>query len=480
MGAAGPGVKPATPLLRYSGFVFSVGGARVAGILITSLTFPYLVRHLGVEMYGLWSYVIAVCAFLGIVADPGLTTYAVQQVAARREDGFELIPDVLVLRLLSSSIALVVLLVVSFFEVRPDVRELLRLYGAGVLFVNLLSADRFLSAVEMFHARSLLIVTQQAIYALGIFAFVHVPRDVVWLPVSILGPSALTGLAGWMLMWRRGFKLQRAIRPQRWRGILVPSAYYGASSFMSTLYHRAGYLAVRWFLGEHALGLYSAAARFVDILGQFVTLVLYVLTPRMALAARSGVALKRLARFAVTVVALISIPLTAGLITTAHLFVPWILGTKYLEDVSLLKWMSPYMVTAPAASLLAGTILYAMGRHRAYLMSTAGGVVGGVLLYLTLIPALGLPGAGLAFVLAEFFVAAVAYALLPRELRGLWKNPMIGIALAGTMLMVIAVRFANAYTSSVAVVVAVGVFVYSVSCGWFIQKWLREELGGMG
>ncbi len=469
-------MKPAEPLLRYSGFVFSVGGARVVGILITSLTFPYVVRHLGVEMYGLWSYVIAVCAFLGIIADPGLTTYATQQVAARREEGFELVPDVLILRLLSSSIALVILLAIIFFEGRPDVRQLLRLYGIGLLFVSLLSADRFLSAVEMFHARSLLIVAQQAIYALGIFAFVHVPKDVVWLPVCILGSSALTGLIGWTLMWRRGFKLPRAIRPQRWRGILVPSAHYGFSSFMSTLYHRTGYLAVRWFLGDHALGLYAAAARFVDLLAQFVTLVLYVLTPRMALAAKSGAALKRLSRFAVAVVALIGIPLTAGLISTAHLFVPWILGTKYLQDISLLKWMSPYLLTTPAASLLAGTILYAMGRHRAYLMSTAGGAVAGVVLYLTLIPALGLPGACLAFVLAEFFVAAIAYALLPHDLRGLWPSPMVGVALAGTVLMVITVRFANAHSSSVFVVVSVGVLVYVASCGWFVRKWLREQL----
>lgn len=469
-------MKPAKPLLRYSGFIFSVGGARVAGILMTSLTFPYLVRHLGVEMYGLWSYVIAVCAFLGIAADPGLTTYAIQQVAARREGGFELVPDVLVLRLFSSSIALVVLLVIAFFEVRPDVRHLLRIYGIGLLFVNMLSADRFLSAVEMFHARSLLIVTQQAIYALGIFALVRAPGDVVWLPVSILGPSALTGLVGWTLMWRRGFKLHRAIRPQRWKSILVPSAHYGFASLMSTLYHRTGYLAVRWFLGDHALGLYAAAARFVDLLEQFVTPVLYVLTPRMALAAKSGVAPKRLSRFAVAVVALISIPLTAGLISTAHLLVPWILGARYLPDISLLKWMSPYLITTPAASLLAGTILYAMGRHRAYLMSTAGGAVAGVLLYLTLIPALGLTGAALAFVLAEFFVAAIAYTLLPRELRDLWKNPMVGIALAGTMLMVIAVRIVNAHSSSVAVVVSVGVLVYIASCGWFVRKWLREEL----
>ena len=367
----GPGLKPANLLLRYSGFVFSVGGARVVGILITSLTFPYLVRHLGVEMYGLWSYVIAVSAFLNIIADPGLTTYAIQQVAAHRENGFELIPDVLMLRVFSSSIAAVILLVIIFIEGRPDVRQLLRLYGIGVLLVSLLSADRFLGAVEMFHVRSVLIVTQQAIYALGIFVFVHVPRDVVWLPISILGSSALTAVVGWILMWRRGFKLRPVIQPQRWKGILVPSAYYAVSSFMSTLYHRTGYFVVRWFLGDHALGLYAAAARLVDVLEQFVTLVLYVLTPRMAFAAKSGAAPGRLARFAVGAVALLGIPLAAGLMSTAHLLVPWILGPKYLQDIPLVRWMSPYLITAPAATLFAGTILYAMGRHRAYLMSTA-------------------------------------------------------------------------------------------------------------
>ena len=87
-------MKPSRLLVRYGGFIFSVGGARITGLLITSLTFPYLVRRLGVEMYGLWSYVLAVCAFINIVANPGLGTYAAQQVASRREAAFDLIPDI--------------------------------------------------------------------------------------------------------------------------------------------------------------------------------------------------------------------------------------------------------------------------------------------------------------------------------------------------------------------------------------------------
>jgi O-antigen/teichoic acid export membrane protein len=75
------------------------------GTLLTAATFPFLVRRLGVDTYGLWSYVVAVCGFTGLVANPGLTTYAAQQVAARREAAFETISDVLVLRVLAGGVA---------------------------------------------------------------------------------------------------------------------------------------------------------------------------------------------------------------------------------------------------------------------------------------------------------------------------------------------------------------------------------------
>ena len=56
---------------------------------------------------------------------------------------------------------------------------------------------------------------------------------------------------------------------------------------------------------------------------------------------------------------------------------------------------------------------------------------------------------------------------------------MIGIALAGVLVMVLAIRFANNYVSNVIVVVALGASVYIASCGWFIRKWLHQEMGSL-
>src|ERR1051325_757046 len=118
-------------LVRYGSFVFSIGAARCIGILISSLTFPFLVHRLGVEIYGYWRYVVAVVVFITAFSHSGLTVYATQQVAARRADAFDLIPNILALRSVSAAISLIGLLVVVAFEGRPDVRHVLRFYGAG-------------------------------------------------------------------------------------------------------------------------------------------------------------------------------------------------------------------------------------------------------------------------------------------------------------------------------------------------------------
>lgn len=466
----------AKTLLQYASFLVSVGSARVAGVLITSLTFPYLVRRLGVETYGLWSYVVAVCAFLEIISNPGLMSFASQQVGARRHAALELIPDVLILRVFGSLAAILVLLVIASFEVRIEVRQLFLWYGVGLFVVNLTTVNFLLNALEMFHAASLLGVAQQALYAIGIFGFVHSPRDILHIPISILFSVFLTNLGGWIFLWHRGVWLRWTVQPRRWRQIIVPSAHYAVSGLMSSAYHRTGHIVVRWYLGDHALGIYATAARLVDILKQFVITILNVLTPRMALAARSGTGATRLARFTSVVLALASIPTTIGLIGTAHLVVPWLMGPQYLEDIPLIRWMAAYVVVASASSLLAGTILYAMGRHRAYLASTAGGAIAGVLSYLVLIPMMGSTGAGLAYILGEFAVAAIAATLAPREFRNIWRNPMIGIALGSSLLMLFAVKLVAHYNSHPLVVISAGVLVYACVSGWFVKNWLAGEL----
>ncbi len=470
-------MKRTSALVRYGGFFASVGTARVLGLAITSVTFPILVRRLGVETYGLWSYVVAVCSFFEVLANPGLTTHLMQQVAAHRHGAAAMVPDFLALRGLSSLVAVAVLLVVASFEVRPDVRFLLRCYGSGLLFVGLTGNDFLLTSLELFHVRSLLTLIQQLLYAAGILMLVRTPKDIAWLPASILGSALITNLAGWAVLWHKGFRPPLVFSPSRWRAMLVPSLHYAGTTVMSTVYHRTGHIVVRWFLGDYALGLYAAAVRFVDLLRNFGNIVLSVLMPRMALAAQSKAGIRRLVRAAVSALAAISIPLTLGTLATAHLVVPWVLGANYAAAVSPVRWIAPFLIAAPLASLLSGTVLYALGKHREYLVSATVGAVSAIVLALILIRAFGLTGACLAFVLPEVAVGFTAYFLMPRELRDLWKNPIIAVVGFSALLMVGAVRLTNSYTSRPLTVVGFGAAVYIAASVLLGRKLLMEQFG---
>lgn len=472
-----PNAKRSSTLLRYGGFFASVGTARVLGLLITSVTFPILVRRLGVETYGLWSYVLALCAFSDVVANPGLTTYTAQQVAAHRHSAAAIVPDFLALRSLSAIVAIIALLAIASFEARPDVRSLLRWYGVAELCVGLTVSDFFLTSLELFHIRSALTLAQQALYAAGVLTLVRAPKDILWLPASILGSALATNLVGWFVLWRNGFRPSLTISPTRWRAILLPSLHYAGTTMMATIYHRTGHLVVRWFLGDYSLGLYAAAVRFVDILRNFVSIALGVLMPRMALAARSPAGMRKLVKAAVSATAVVSIPLMFGTFATAHLVVPWVLGKSFVDAVRPVRWMSGYMLAAPLASLLSGTVLYALGRHRAFLASAAVGALAAIMLSLTLVHAFGLAGVCVAFVLAELAVAISAYWLIPHDLKDLWKNPMIAVAGFSGVLMMAVVRVVNLYNARPWVVVAAGATAYLIASVVLGRKWLIQQFG---
>jgi O-antigen/teichoic acid export membrane protein len=246
---------------------------------------------------------------------------------------------------------------------------------------------------------------------------------------------------------------------------------------MGTVYHRTGHLVVRWFLGDYALGIYAAAIRFVDILRSFVNIGLNVLMPRMAISAQSEIGLKRLVSAALSVLAAVSIPLSLGTLATAHLIVPWVLGANYTAAVAPVRWMAGYMVVAPIASLLSGTILYALGQYRSCMISSAIGAVVTILLSVTLVLRFGLAGVCTAFILGEVAVAVTAYLLIPHSLRKVWKNPFIAVAGFSSLLMIGVVRLTNFYTTRPVFVVAAGVAVYSITAFLFGKKILIEQFG---
>lgn len=465
-------------LLRYGGYVASLTTARVLGTVITAATFPFLVRRLGVDVYGIWSYVVAVCGFTGLIANPGLTAYATQQVAARRHEAFQTVSDVIVLRIIAAALASLAILIVARFEAQYEARLLLKLFGITTAFTGALSLDYLLPSLELFHVQSVASISQQSLYAVGIFTLIRSPKDVIWVPASIIASSVLTSIIAWTFLWRAGYRFHLSIAPRRWGAITVPSLHYGASSLMSTLYHRSGHIAVRWYLGDHALGLYAAAARLADVLRNFLSIAQNVMMPRMAMRANSPGGLSRLTRIAASILVLFGVPLTVGALATAPAVVPWLLGAQFQPAVAAFRWIAPYLLTAPAAVLFAGTILYAMGRHQDYFFSALSGAITAVVLCLILPPLLGIAGACIAYVLGEFAVALYAFLRCPPDVRAAAITPVLPFAAIASLIMGVALGLALPLHLHPLALVGLGCAIYGIL--WVVagRNLLKREIAG--
>ena len=426
-------------------------------------------------MYGLWSYVIAVAGLLDNVANPGLTSYAEQQVAARRAGASDVVSDTLVLRFFFSLVMIVMIVGISIYETRPDVARLLRFYGTLIAFTNLTASQSLLASMELFHARAALMLIQQALYAAGILTLVRSPKDVIWVPASILFSAFFTNLYGWVLLHRAGLRLSFGLHRQRWRDILVPSGHYSGASWMSSIYHRSGHVIIRWVLGEHALGVYAAATRLVDFLKHLLGISQSVIMPRIAMVASSAPALRRIVRFALVTQLLLGLPIAIALLGTANVIVPFVLGEQYVESGRLLPWLAAYLVFAPAAILFSGTVLYALGKYRAYLISTATGAVVALVLYLALVPPMGLRGACLAFVFAELAVAVSGYMMSPPPVHEVWSHPLLWRVVLAAAAMGVILALGSHYMSPIPATILAGA-AYLVICGLLARRRIVEEL----
>ena len=427
-------------------------------------------------MYGIWSYVIAVLSFLDLVANPGLNNHAGQQVAERRTQASDVVSDTLVLRAMLGVLVVGLIFGLAALEVRPEAARLLRFYGICITIVNLTGNEYLLSSLELFHERSLLAVTQQALYTVGIVLTVHSPRDYMWVPASILLSALPTNLAGWVFLHREGLRIRLGLHTERWWALLVPSGNYALATLMSTLYHRTGHLVVRWFAGEHALGLYAAATRVVDFVRNLVGIGFLVITPRVAQSGDAPHSLRRLARFSVAGIALVGLPLMVGILTTARVLVPLVLGAQYEEGARLLPWLAGYVVVAPLAAFFSGTVLYALGKHREYLISTSSGAVAAVVAYFVLVPLAGIRGASLAFVFGEALVALVAYRYAPEAARDVWNSGVLKTAVAGTAVMTAVLLAAFLLRVPAMVAAVVSGLSYIAFCLWRSRGRIRAEM----
>lgn len=263
---------------------------RLLRYLIGFLLGIWIARYLGVEQFGLLSYAsafVSVAAWLSVL---GLDPTVVRELVAdpRRRD--EALGSLLALRLLGAALMLLVTLLVLPLVDPSDPRA-----RAMILLISLAQVPMACDSIDCWFQAQLASRLAAIARILALLVVVAVRVILIWrqAPIeafawAILLEGVLVALA-MLAAYRRAGNRPRQLRPSlaKMRALLANGWPLVLSTAAVAVYQRADQVMIGELAGYAAVGAYSVAVRFVDLLALGPTVLLATLYPAL-LIARSG------------------------------------------------------------------------------------------------------------------------------------------------------------------------------------------------
>ncbi len=404
----------------------------VIGIVIIKLITGYL----GKTGYGEYTAAFDYLALFSILADMGLYTIGIREMAKDQEKVPKIIGNMLSVRTIS---AIFVVCLAGFiapfipnFET-PGSHLPLAVWLAGfAAFFNLMTT--VVSAVLQVYLKmeynSLASVLGKIVNLLGILLVIYVlsPLDAEKGFFEILGAGIFGNFTMLFVTWlyaRRYVPLRFELDRSFLKDVMVKALPYGIALVLNTIYFRIGSLSLTMFRTKAEVGIYGVPMRMIEAIGviplYFMNAVLPVLT--RAIQRKDG-SHEKIIQFAFDFLVMGSMPIVAGTVALAYPIIRVISTPEFLTDTSKGIYGSdivlPILIFALAFSFinsLFGFILVADNRQNKILIRNAIGAVMTIILDFTLVPRFGVRAAAFDNVLTECYVAVASYFLAKHYLK---------------------------------------------------------------
>jgi len=404
---------PAAGPAAIRGSVLRTGGY-VAGVLLSLVSVPLLIRHLGFRDYGRYITVISLVTIVQGVTDVGLGQIGVREFATRTgRDRAGLMRNLMGVRLVLASVGVLLataFAVIAGYGESAVIGTLLAgiamVLGVaqGTLAVPLAAELRlgWVTALDLLRqALSVAGIVILILAGAGLLAFLAVP-----LPVSLVVLAATVVLVVGSMPMRPSF--QRV----EWVRLLRAVLPFAAAVVVATLYLRITVVLMSLLGSPLQTGYYATSFVVISVLIAIPALTVGATLPVLARAARDD-----RERLAYVLQRLVEVTLILGV----GLGLVLALGADFVVHVLARGHVQPAVVVLQIQSLAIVTQfvgaswqygLLALHRHRALLLISSIGLGVSICLIFGLVPELEAKGAAIAFAAGELVVAACSFAAL--------------------------------------------------------------------
>lgn len=263
----------------------SLSVLQVLGYVFSLITLPYLAKTLGVANYGRIAFGLAVISYFQCIVQWGFRYSAVKEIAVNRnnkEKVSDILSSVLCTSLFLMLIAFSLLLLIVYLI--PSLREEARiiLFTALIIPGYTIFPDWLYQGLEKMKYITIMSFTSKLIFTIGIFVFIKSPDDYVLEPVLQAIGQFIPGLLS-LIYAKKVLKLKfYCVGIPKIINTMKEGFNIFLTQFTPTLYNQLSIVLLGSIAGQTALGIFSAAYKFIGITEQFSAVVSRTFYPFLA------------------------------------------------------------------------------------------------------------------------------------------------------------------------------------------------------
>ncbi len=410
---------------RLATNIFSLSVLQVTNYVLPLLTFPYLVRVLGPEKFGLISFAQAFIQYFVILTEYGFNLSATRDISIFRNDKEkinEIFNSVMAIKCLLLILSFVFLCLVIFNFKKFSDDWLVYFLTFGMVLGNVLFPSWFFQGMEKMKHIVFLNIFSQAIFTASIFIFIKKSSDYIYVPlINSLGFLAAGILALWLIV--RNFQVKvywpdlRSIRLQLEEGrhIFISSVAINAYTVSNTFI-------LGIFTNNVVVGYYSAAEKIVRyVLGLSNPLSQSVFPYMSKLVTTSREQGIRFIRKMIVITGGASLVLSCLIFILANSVIVVLLGRAYGESVVVLRILAFLPFLIGLSGIFGVQIMLPLKYTRAFSSILVAGSLINIVLALLLIPLYQHVGVSVAMVVTEVFVTVAMFLYL--KMKGIELLP---------------------------------------------------------
>ena len=364
-------------------------------------------RVLGVENIGKVSYTGSIISYFILFAGLGVSSYAVREGAKVRDNKEKLealTTELFSLNCFTTAIAfLIFIILVSTVKRFEDYTLLFYIQGLTIFFVTL-SVDWINSVFEDYLFITLRSIASYMIGLLLIFCFIKSKDDYYRYAGILIIPSALVCLSNWF--YCRRYVPLRLSKKLNIKKHLKPTLVFFANNVAVQIYVNIDTTMLGWQLGNYYVGIYTIAVKIYSIIKNMLAAIYTVAIPRLTQysADNNWSNYRDLYSKLFSVMMIIMLPISAGLIMLSKEIVLLIGGEPYIEAVVPLQILGASLVFAIFGGLVTMCLNVPIGKEKDNLIATILSAIINTLLNVVFIPLWGPSGAAITTLCSELFV----------------------------------------------------------------------------